>query len=81
MKCLHKEYLKKIYGNKIKIDELEDIYDYYGKYYNDNLIILGQYPAFGLQIKMIDDFIFIDESMAMGHSLEGRIPFLRQGSS
>ena len=28
------------------------------------------------QIKMKDDFIFIDESMAMANSLEGRIPFL-----
>jgi len=71
-----KEYLKKIYGEKIKIDQLEDIYDYYGKYYNGNLTFLDNIQLLDYSIKMVDDFIFIDESMAMGHSLEGRIPFL-----
>lgn len=71
-----KEYQKKIYGKKINISTLEDIYDYYEKYYNGNLPFLDNILLLDYNIKMIDDFIFIDESMAMGHSHEGRIPFL-----
>ncbi|NMC58998.1 MAG: asparagine synthase (glutamine-hydrolyzing) [Candidatus Methanofastidiosa archaeon] len=71
-----KDYLEKIYGNKIHIDKLEDIYEYYGRRYNNNLSFLENILLLDYSIKMVDDFIFIDESMAMGHSLEGRIPFL-----
>lgn len=71
-----KDYLEKIYGDKIDIGKLEDIYSYYGQYYNSNLSFLENILLLDYSIKMIDDFIFIDESMAMGHSLEGRIPFL-----
>jgi asparagine synthase (glutamine-hydrolysing) len=71
-----KEYLGKIYGQKLMNKNLEDISKYYGKYYDNEHSFLENILRLDYQIKMKDDFIFIDESMAMANSLEGRIPFL-----
>lgn len=71
-----KEYLEKIYGQKLLNESIEDISKYYGNYYDNSQSFLENIVRLDYQIKMKDDFIFIDESMAMANSLEGRIPFL-----
>ncbi len=71
-------YLKeKIYGEeiqKIKLPQLEDIFKPF--FEDNNLNLIDKILLADFKIKMVDDFLFVEDSMSSANSLESRVPFL-----
>jgi asparagine synthase (glutamine-hydrolysing) len=70
------EYLKKVYGDSLLKEELVSIKDIYSKFFKTHHTSLEQLMIADFSYKMTDDFLLVDDRMAMAHSLESRVPFL-----
>lgn len=75
-KVFEKGYLEKIYGSKMLCENLESIPDQYSAHFQTPDSFLDQVMMADLRIKMIDDFLLVDDRMNMAHSVESRVPFL-----
>lgn len=75
-KVFTREYLEKIYGDKLLMEEITPIRDIYSVYFSDNRPFLDQLMMADFREKMINDFILVDDRMAMANSVESRVPFL-----
>lgn len=75
-KVFDKEYLEKIYSEKLLKERLIPVRDIYEPYFNNDLDFIDQVFSADFGVKMIDDFLLVDDRMSMAHSLETRIPFL-----
>jgi len=69
-------YLQKIYGDRIDLEKIEPVRNAYAPYFVNDEPFLHQIYLADYKIKMVDDFIFVDDAMSMAHSLECRVPFL-----
>jgi asparagine synthase (glutamine-hydrolysing) len=65
-----------IYGKKLNRAKLDDVSKAFEPYFNNKGNFLNQIYLADYKVKMVDDFIFVDDGMAMAHSLESRVPFL-----
>lgn len=75
-KLFQKEYLEKIYGESMLIEELVPIREFYQPFFNDSKPFIDQIMLADFREKMIDDFLLVDDRMNMAHSVESRVPFL-----
>lgn len=75
-KVFTREYLEKIYGDKLLMEEITPIRDIYSPYFSDNRPFLDQLMMADFREKMVNDFILVDDRMAMANSVESRVPFL-----
>ncbi len=71
----HEEYLPKIYSDKL-LKEAHPVSDFFKQYFPKELSFIDQVLLADYRIKMVDDFLFIEDSMSMSQSLESRVPFL-----
>lgn len=75
-KVFEKEYLEKIYGEKLLHEELPPVRDVYIPCFSTQHAFIDQLMLADFSIKMTDDFLLVDDRMSMAHSLESRVPFL-----
>ncbi|MCK4526060.1 asparagine synthase (glutamine-hydrolyzing) [candidate division WOR-3 bacterium] len=75
-KVFDSEYLERIYGEKLLKEELIPIREIYRSYFNNNLSFIDQVFLTDFGVKMVDDFLLVDDRMNMVHSVESRVPFL-----
>lgn len=70
------EYLKNLYGPKLLKAQLRDIKEPFEPYFTKRAQLMKQFMEADFQVKMVDDFLFVEDSMSMAHALESRVPFL-----
>ncbi|MHB8136662.1 MAG: asparagine synthetase B family protein, partial [Anaerolineaceae bacterium] len=75
-KVFDREYLEKIYGENLLKEELVSIKNIYNQFFRTHHSFLDQLMLADFSIKMIDDFLLVDDRMTMAHSTESRVPFL-----
>ena len=75
-KVFDKEYLERIYAEKLLKERLEPVGGIYEPYFDNNMDFIDQVFSADFSVKMVDDFLLVDDRMSMSHSLETRIPFL-----
>jgi len=75
-KVFDREYLEKMYGENLIKEELVSIRDIYSHFFKTHHTFIDQLMIADFSYKMIDDFLLVDDRMAMAHSLESRVPFL-----
>ena len=75
-KVFDREYLEKIYGEKLLKEDLVPVREIYRPYFDNNLPFLEQVLLTDFSVKMTDDFLLVDDRMNMAHSVESRVPFL-----
>lgn len=78
-KVFDSEYLERIYGDKLLKEELIPIREIYQPYFDNNLSFIDQVFLTDFSVKMVDDFLLVDDRMSMVHSVESRVPFLDNG--
>jgi asparagine synthase (glutamine-hydrolysing) len=71
-----KDYLNKIYGKKVLEESLPPVKGIFQSYFANQLSFIDQILFTDFKVKMVDDFLHVDDSMSMANSLEGRYPFL-----
>ena len=69
-------FLKRIYGKRLLKKRLPDVRDVFREYFKEDLSFVNQIMLADFMVKMVDDFLYVDDSMSMANSLEGRFPFL-----
>lgn len=69
-------YLERIYGEELLKEELISIREIYRPYFDNKLSFIDQVFLADFSVKMVDDFLFVDDRMSMAHSVESRVPFL-----
>ena len=72
----NEEFLKRIYGKRLLKKSLPDVKDVFREYFKEDLSFVNQIMLADFMVKMVDDFLYVDDSMSMANSLEGRFPFL-----
>ena len=75
-KVFDREYLERIYGEKLLKEELIPLREVYRPYFDNNMPFLDQVFVADFSVKMVDDFLLVDDRMNMAHSVESRVPFL-----
>jgi asparagine synthase (glutamine-hydrolysing) len=71
-----KDYLKnKIYGDKLLSEANKDVSKVFKPYFITNNQVQNVLNC-EFNEKMVNDFLFIDDSMSMANSVEARVPFL-----
>jgi len=75
-KVFDKEYLERIYGEKLLRENLPAIRDLYNPYFRDARQFVEQVMLADFSIKLTDDFLLVDDRMTMANSLESRVPLL-----
>ena len=75
-KVFDRQYMEKIYGENLLKEELVSIKDVYSQFFNTHHTFIDQLLVADFSIKMTDDFLLVDDRMAMANSLESRLPFL-----
>lgn len=75
--CSRKEYLKKVYGEKLLGAKLPECKNLFRSYFANkkNKVLENAFIA-EFNTKMVDDFLLIDDASSMAHSIEARAPFL-----
>jgi len=75
---LEDSYLRRIYGAKLlKAGPSRDqIRRFFAPYFDNDLSLMDQILIADFKVKMVDDFLFVEDSMSMAHSVEARVPFL-----
>lgn len=71
----HEEYLPKIYSDKL-LKETRPVSEVFKPYFPEGLSFIDQVFLADYRVKMIDDFLFVEDAMSMSQSLESRVPFL-----
>ena len=72
----HREDLKKIYGRKLLANRLPDVADVFREYFSNGLGFADQIMLADFSVKMPDDFMHVEDTMSMAHSVEARAPLL-----
>ena len=70
------DYLNNIYGNKLKKCELKPVREIFKEYFRGNENFVDQVLLSDYSIKLVDDFLHVEDTMSMSNSLESRVPFL-----
>lgn len=78
-KVFDSEYLERIYGEKLLKEELTSIRKIFQPYFDNNFSFVDQVLLADFRVKMVDDFLLVDDRMSMAHSVESRVPFLYGG--
>ncbi|MHA1961652.1 MAG: asparagine synthase (glutamine-hydrolyzing) [Candidatus Thorarchaeota archaeon] len=73
-----KEYLENLYGTKLLRAKVREIREPFKPFFTSNSQLMKQFMETDFQVKMVDDFLFVEDSMSMAHSLESRVPFLEK---
>lgn len=69
-------YLKRnIYGKTMHGD-LRPVNEIFEQYFKGNKNFIDQILIADYKIKMVDDFLHVDDTMSMANSIESRVPFL-----
>ncbi|MCK5292013.1 MAG: asparagine synthase (glutamine-hydrolyzing) [Thermoplasmata archaeon] len=69
-------YLENLYGSKMLKAKVREIRDPFKPYFKGKNQLMKQFMEADFQVKMVDDFLFVEDAMSMAHSLESRVPFL-----
>jgi asparagine synthase (glutamine-hydrolysing) len=75
-KVFQGDYLEKIYGERMLVEDLTTIKEFYQPFFANNKSFLDNLMLADFREKMIDDFLLVDDRMSMAHSVESRVPFL-----
>jgi asparagine synthase (glutamine-hydrolysing) len=77
-KAFDDDYLRKIYGPRLKNHRSEEIVGFYRPDFrvNDRRSLVEKVMYADLHIKLPDDFLFVEDATSMAHSLEARVPYL-----
>jgi asparagine synthase (glutamine-hydrolysing) len=70
------EYLKKIYGLKLSHERLRDVRQEYMRFFDSGGDFINQVFTADFAVKMVDDFLLVDDRMSCANSVESRVPFL-----
>jgi asparagine synthase (glutamine-hydrolysing) len=70
------KYLHRIYGSKMIKNKFPEIKELFKPFFDNNLSFIDQILLADFKIKLVDDFLYVDDAMSMANSLEGRHPFL-----
>jgi len=69
------DYLRNIYGEKMPMN-LAPVRDVFAEYFSGNGSFVDQILLADYSVKMVDDFLHVDDTMSMANSVESRVPFL-----
>ncbi len=70
------DYLNNIYGNKLRERELRSVREIFEEYFRGNENFVDQVLLADYSVKLVDDFLHVEDTMSMSNSLESRVPFL-----
>ncbi len=70
------DYLHRVYGDRMLNQILPPVINIFKPYFDNNLSFIDQILLADFKVKMVDDFLYVDDAMSMANSLEGRYPFL-----
>ncbi len=70
------EYLPRLYGKKMRGWKIPSVRSVFAPYFNGKSGLVQQFMEVDYQVKMVDDFLFVEDAMFSAHSLESRVPFL-----
>lgn len=70
------EYLARLYGKEMRGWKIPSVRSVFAPYFNGKYGLVQQFMEVDYQIKMADDFLFVEDTMFSAHSLESRVPFL-----
>jgi asparagine synthase (glutamine-hydrolysing) len=70
------EYLARLYGKKMRGWKIPSVRSVFAPYFNGKYGLVQQFMEVDYQVKMADDFLFVDDMMFSAHSLESRVPLL-----
>lgn len=70
------EYLSKLYGKKMRKGKIPRVHDVFAPYFDGKYGLVQQFMEVDYRVKMVDDFLFVEDAMFSAHSLESRVPFL-----
>jgi len=70
------DYLNNIYGNKLRKCELKPVREIFEEYFRGNENFVDQVLLADYSVKLVDDFLHVEDTMSMSNSLESRVPFL-----
>jgi asparagine synthase (glutamine-hydrolysing) len=73
------EYLAKLYGKKMRGWKIPSVRSVFAPYFNGKSGLVQQFMEVDYQVKMADDFLFVEDTMFSAHSLESRVPLLDNG--
>ncbi|MEK6917462.1 MAG: asparagine synthase (glutamine-hydrolyzing) [Nanoarchaeota archaeon] len=67
-----------IYGKTLKNFTWSNLTSKYQQFFKGNNDVLTQMLKADFKVKMVDDFLFVDDVTSMANSLESRVPFLNK---
>ncbi len=70
------DYLKNIYGDKLKVAKLTPVREIFKEYFEGDENFVDQILLADYSVKLVDDFLHVEDTMSMANSLESRVPFL-----
>ncbi len=70
------DYLKNIYGDRLKVNELAPVREIFKEYFEGDENFVDQILLADYSVKLVDDFLHVEDTMSMANSLESRVPFL-----
>lgn len=70
------ESLKKIYGQRLLSTKLHSVGNVFDECFRNNLPFVDQIMLADFNVKMPDDFLHVEDTMSMAHSIEARVPLL-----
>jgi asparagine synthase (glutamine-hydrolysing) len=70
------EYLARLYGKEMRGWKIPSVRSVFAPYFNGKSGLVQQFMEVDYQVKMADDFLFVEDSMFSAHSLESRVPLL-----
>jgi len=70
------EYLARLYGKKMRGWKIPSVHSVFAPYFNGKYGLVQQFMEVDYRVKMVDDFLFVEDAMFSAHSLESRVPFL-----
>ena len=70
------DYLSNIYGDKVDIGKLKPVREIFEEYFKGNENFVDQVLLADYSVKLVDDFLHVEDTMSMANSLESRVPFL-----
>ncbi len=70
------DYLRNIYGEGMNINGLKPVRDVFKEYFEGDEDFVDQILLADYSVKLVDDFLHVEDTMSMANSLESRVPFL-----
>jgi len=70
------EYLARLYGKEMRGWKIPSVRSIFAPHFNGKYGLVQQFMEVDYQVKMADDFLFVEDAMFSANSLESRVPFL-----